>query len=536
MGIKKYLISLAMAVVLSLALVVPVMAVPQIPHAFYGNVTVGGQPAPDNTSVSAKIGGVEYASSATSGGKYGYSPIFKVPGDDPDTADKKEGGVEGDIITFYVGGVEAASYTFKNGEVTELALVIAELPSPPTNGGGAGGGGGGGEPTYYTQGNLFGTSKSYRIGSDGEVKEKIEATSADGKLTLTINKGTMAKDKDGGRLRNLQAAIDDSPPSPPEESHLIGLAYSFGPDDATFDPPITLTWEYNPNTLPEGVDEEGLVVAYYDASAGRWVDLDSSVDTENNIITASVAHFTTFAIIGAPKPAAFTLSLVGISPSEVAPGEKVTITVSVANTGGRDGSRSVVLEINGVKEDEKTVTIAPGASKEVTFTVVKDQPGKYSVMVGGLGGGFTVVAPPSLPAAPAAFSLSKLSIIPAEVKPDAPVTIGVSVANTGGTEGSYDMVLKVNGVKEAEQSVTLAAGKSETVNFTVSKKEPGSYSVEINGQSGSFTVAEAAPPTTPVTPPGPAKPWLTWPVIGGVVGGVIVIVLIVIFLLRRRAD
>ncbi|GAI86393.1 unnamed protein product, partial [marine sediment metagenome] len=45
--------------------------------------------------------------------------------------------------------------------------------------------------------------------------------------------------------------------------------------------------------------EEDLVLAYYDEAAGEWLELDCVVDTENNIITASVPHFTTFAIIGA---------------------------------------------------------------------------------------------------------------------------------------------------------------------------------------------------------------------------------------------
>jgi len=108
------------------------------------------------------------------------------------------------------------------------------------------------------------------------------------------------------------------------------------------------------------------------------------------------------------------------------------------------------------------------------------------------------------------------------------------VANTGGNEGDYSVVLKINGVKEAEQSVTVTARKSKTVTFTVSKQVAGSYSVEINGLTGSFTVVEAAPPTTSVTPPGP-KPPLEWPIIAGIIGGAIVVGLVIFFLVRRRA-
>ena len=116
--------------------------------------------------------------------------------------------------------------------------------------------------------------------------------------------------------------------------------------------------------------------------------------------------------MGTTKIAAFTLTLVDISPTEVAPGEKVNITFSVANTGTKEGSYTVVLEINEVKESEKTVTVPAGKSELVSFTATREQPGKYNVMLGGLGGSFIVVAPSVTPEAPAVFSLSKLTVTP----------------------------------------------------------------------------------------------------------------------------
>ncbi|GAJ13821.1 unnamed protein product, partial [marine sediment metagenome] len=126
--------------------------------------------------------------------------------------------------------------------------------------------------------------------------------SEDGMLTLTIPRGTIALDKDGKRLKGLEVAVNEIPPDPPEDAHIIGLVYDFGPAGATFNPAITFTWSYDPDALPEGVAEEDLVLAYYDEAIGEWVDLPCVVDTENNIITAYVEHFTTFAIIGAVAP------------------------------------------------------------------------------------------------------------------------------------------------------------------------------------------------------------------------------------------
>ncbi|MBA7635567.1 hypothetical protein ES703_43171 [subsurface metagenome] len=129
------------------------------------------------------------------------------------------------------------------------------------------------------------------------------------------------------------------------------------------------------------------------------------VDTENNTITIQVSHFTTFVIIGTvtpppppPTPAAFTPGSLSVSPTEVDVGEAVTISISVANTGGQAGSYTVMLKINDAVEETKEVTVAAGASETVTFTTSKDKAGTYAVDVNGLTGSFMVkeaaVSPP----------------------------------------------------------------------------------------------------------------------------------------------
>ena len=110
------------------------------------------------------------------------------------------------------------------------------------------------------------------------------------------------------------------------------------------------------------------------------------------------------------------------------------------------------------------------------------------------------------------------------------VNITLSVANTGETEGSYSVVLKINGVKEAEKSITLAPGKSQNVSFSVTKAEAGSYSVAVEGLSGSFTVVGAAEEEAPPE----AKPPINWMWLGGIIAAVVVIVALVIFFSVRR--
>ena len=361
----------------------PVYAIPALPHAFYGTVTINNSSAPAGTEVSAIGTGVttsviQNPVTTTVAGQYGNGGLYLL--------------VQGDIldgatITFYVNGVSTSqTAAWHSEETTELNLTVT-IAEPSGNGVV-------GPATYYGETTIFGIEGRLRIDSEGKILKTIEATSADGNLTITIPKGTIALNRHGNPLSSLTADIDPSPPDPPEGAHIIGLAYDLGPDGATFDPPITIEYTYDPDEVPEGVAEEDLVIAFYDEDAGEWVECECTVDTETHTITASVSHFTIFAIIGVPKPAAFALSSLVISPAEVAPGEKVNISVSLANTGGLEGSYTVVLKINGVKEAEQKVTIAAGTSKTVTFIAAKEEAGSYSVTVDGMSGSFVVVAPP----------------------------------------------------------------------------------------------------------------------------------------------
>jgi hypothetical protein len=93
-----------------------------------------------------------------------------------------------------------------------------------------------------------------------------------------------------------------------------------------------------------------------------------------------------------------------------------------------------------------------------------------------------------IPGGPVGLSASALSISPQQVQPGEEVTISINVANTGGETGNYNAVLYINEVVEDSQSVSLAAGTSKDVIFTVSKSQAGVYDVSVAGQNGQFEV------------------------------------------------
>lgn len=188
---------------------------------------------------------------------------------------------------------------YEFGNFTLEVEIVPPAPAPAP--GVEDNGGDGGEGIIYSiNTNLFGLEGKYLTKYDEGTSRAIEATSKDGNLTVAISEGTAILDEKGGRVKNLQMAVNEEPPSPPEDASVIGLAYEFEPSGTTFEPPITLSWSYDSDAVPEGVAEENLVLAYY--LDGEWVGLECVVNTDDNTITASVSHFTTFAIIGARVP------------------------------------------------------------------------------------------------------------------------------------------------------------------------------------------------------------------------------------------
>jgi hypothetical protein len=196
--------------------------------------------------------------------------------------------------------------------------------------------------------------------------------------------------------QSLTVTKEISPPSLPADTRLI-VAYKFSPDNATFEPPLTLTIKYDRAALPTGVAESGLFIAYWNGS--KWSALSSTVDTQAKTMTAQVSHFSTFAVLGMvgkavpPKPASFAVSKLKVSPTSVKPGEQVTITATVTNSGGTAGSYKAVLKINGVDEAEQQVTLGTKEKQEITFTTSTETAGSYDVNVGDTSGSFKVSMP-----------------------------------------------------------------------------------------------------------------------------------------------
>ena len=130
---------------------------------------------------------------------------------------------------------------------------------------------------------------------------------------------------------------------------------------------------------------------------------------------------------------------------------------------------TVSVDVTGMEAGDYSATIAITGSAEVAVTV-------------------NLHIESAAPVEPANLSVSSLDISPQQVQPDQEVNISINVANTGRETGSYNAILYINGVVEDSQTVSLAAGTSKNVIFTVSKSQAGVYDVLLAEQSGQFEV------------------------------------------------
>ncbi|GIW14734.1 MAG: hypothetical protein KatS3mg063_0587 [Tepidiforma sp.] len=101
---------------------------PNPPARFAGTVTIDGQPAPAGTVIEARIGNAACGVTQvfTQGGQSRY--VLDVPALDPGA--NPNCGVDGAVVTFYIGGKKAAETgSWKNYQLNELNLSYT-TPTP----------------------------------------------------------------------------------------------------------------------------------------------------------------------------------------------------------------------------------------------------------------------------------------------------------------------------------------------------------------------------------------------------------------------
>jgi hypothetical protein len=193
----------------------------------------------------------------------------------------------------------------------------------------------------------------------------------------------------------------------------------------------------------------------------------------------------------------FEVLSLDITPNKVIENDKFTVSATINNAGKSEATYIVPVMVNGIADDRTTVTLAPGKSQEIQFTLRNSKEGTYEIRIGGKSASVFVEK-----LIPASFELTDLHINMEVANPGEEVVITAHIANTGGSKGPYITELKINGVAEQSDRTVMAPGSSYIPVFKVTKIEPGTYTVGIGDLTGKYTVQKPIE-TIQVTEPTP---------------------------------
>jgi hypothetical protein len=262
-------------------------------------------------------------------------------------------------------------------------------------------------------------------------------------------------------------------------------------------------------TLPSNMPTN---TQYWKCINGHWVNVTSLLGDNDgdNILTLTIKDgglgdadgHVNGTIVDPGGPAILPPTVTRVSPNSGVQGQTLGTIVTGTNfTGPTAVSFGAGITVNSLAIDSATqimasITIASNASigaRDVSVTT--------PFVTGTLTGGFTVnPAPPAKPRvsprSPASMSVQYMSINPQQVYGNQPVTISTNVANTGGEAGSLNVALNINGQVEQTKMVSVGPQGTQQVKFTVTKAQPGIYTVDIGGQHGNFTILGVDSTTT----------------------------------------
>jgi hypothetical protein len=123
--------------------------------------------------------------------------------------------------------------------------------------------------------------------------------------------------------------------------------------------------------------------------------------------------------------------------------------------------------------------------EEISFTTTGCSIGTGSHQSGGI----SAVAPSNRPFILSNIVVQGATVAAARVSPGEKVDVTATVANRGGSNGTSKVTLYINGQEAESKGITLSSGESTQVHFSVSRNDPGTYSIYVNGvPAGSITV------------------------------------------------
>ncbi|WP_135305364.1 PKD domain-containing protein [Haloarcula amylovorans] len=210
----------------------------------------------------------------------------------------------------------------------------------------------------------------------------------------------------------------------------------------------------------------------FDATGDYDVEL-TVTDDEGATATATQ----TVSVNAAPAPASFDLSNLNVE-SPVTQGDTATVTATVENTGDEEATQTVAFDLDGSQADSQSVTLAGGASQQVSFDVDTTDlsTGDHTVAVAtdddSASGTMTIEA-----ASDPAPGTVDVSLVPAD-----------QTATTG-DEVTYDVVVSgTDDVGAFDGTVTLSDTSSAIITDVSTPASDGNEIIALGDQTADIQV------------------------------------------------
>jgi|GEM_PF-6045532 len=408
--------------------------------AYYGEVTIDGEPAPVGTVISAEIDGEERGSvtieeaGVFGSDDWGDDANLVVPGSADDDG--------GEAVTFLVNGEPAdtdpAPIEWESGTTSEVSLSAEDV----------------GEPPFFD------------VEIDEDESEPVVEPGENATVVADIeNTGDVA----GETL--VEFEVDEE---------------TLETDELELDAGDTETVTYEVALEDEG--EFDAFVSTADATDGITLVAEEDVDDPPPAPPAP------------PDPTPPDISVVDadLETDQVDVSKSIDVFADLENVGEERGNITVDLEVDGDVVDSQTFKVDGGATETVTFTQTFEEAGEFDIAVNGVEAGtLTVVEDDPLPAD---ISVVDASVTPEEVEPGEMVTADGTLENAGEEAGEATVELEVDGEGIADETVELEGGETLDVSFDFTLDEEGTYEVFVDDVlAGTVTVvADDDPVDDPV--------------------------------------
>jgi hypothetical protein len=155
----------------------------------------------------------------------------------------------------------------------------------------------------YAKGDLRYAFQAFMVEMGPGLNQFVDASAQTG-VELSLNLTAPASLRIARTMWNIGG-------SAPSSLDFLGRFVYIVVNDTTAIQGITITIHYTDQEVArKRLNETSLAIWYWNENSENWIELPSTVDTENNIITAWVNHLTLFAILGISASSVIPITLI----------------------------------------------------------------------------------------------------------------------------------------------------------------------------------------------------------------------------------